>query len=375
MTDDTRLRVLWLIKGLAAGGSERLLVEHAIAGDRDRFDYEVAYLLADKRHLVGDLEELGVPTHCLGVQTEADPRWLWRLGRLLHTRKFDVVHAHSPVSASIARVVIRSSFPSTGFVYTEHNRWPSYHPITRTMNRLTYPLNNAVLAVSGDVVQSMNWSARRRAEVLTHGIDLDRVRANHAKRDAVRAELGVGPDEVLVITVANLRVNKRYPDLLAAARWVLDTGAPVRFAAAGQGPLEAEVRAEHARLGLGDRFTLLGYRSDAQRLIAGADLFALASSHEGLPVAVMEAFALGVPVVSTAAGGMNQAVHDGVNGLLVPPRDPNALADALVRALDPALRARLSAGAAASGERYSAKYSVARIEEIYREVSADRRRR
>jgi len=230
-------------------------------------------------------------------------------------------------------------------------------------------LNHAVLAVSSDVVQSMNPSARRRAEVLTHGIDLERVRAHRAERADVRSELGVGPDEVLVITVANLRVNKRYPDLLAAARWVVDTGAPVRFVAAGQGPLEAEIRAEHARLGLGDRFRLLGYRSDAQRLIAGADLFALASSHEGLPVAVMEAFALGVPVVSTAAGGMTQAVHDGVDGLLVPPRDPNALADALVRALDPTLRARLAAGAEASGARYSASFSVSRIESIYREVA------
>jgi len=374
MTDERRLRVLWLIKGLDAGGAERLLVEHAIAGDRHRFDFEVAYLLPEKQHLVGELEQLGVPTHCLGVATEADPRWLWRLSTLLRKRKFDVVHAHSPLSASMARVLVRSAFPSTAFVYTEHNRWPSYHPATRALNLVTYPLNQAVLAVSSDVVQSMYPSARRRAEVLTHGIDLDRVRAHRAERDAVRAELGVGPDEVLVITVANLRVNKRYPDLLAAARWVVDTGAPVRFVAAGQGPLEAEVRAEHARLGLGDRFRLLGYRSDAQRLIAGADLFALASSHEGLPVAVMESFALGVPVVSTAAGGMAQAVHDGVDGLLVPPRDPNALADAIVRALDPTLRARLAAGAAASGARYSATFSVARIESIYREVHAGRRR-
>jgi glycosyltransferase involved in cell wall biosynthesis len=375
VTEERRVRVLWLIKGLDAGGAERLLVEHAVAGDRGRFEYEVAYLLPDKVHLVDDLEALGVPTHCLDVRTEADARWLWRLGTLLREKRFDVVHAHSPVSASIARVVIRGGFRSVDFVYTEHNRWQSYHPVTRLLNRTTYALNNATLAVSDDVVESMTPSARRRVEVLTHGIDLDRVRSHQGERDAVREELGIGPDEVFVLTVANLRENKRYPDLLAAARRVIDTGAPVRFAAAGQGPLEVEIRAQHARLGLGDRFRMLGYRSDAQRLIAGADVFALASSHEGLPVAVMEAFALGVPVVATAAGGLAEAIHDGVNGLLAPPLDPDALAAALIRVLDPGLRAHLAVGATAAGARYSAEFSVSRIEGIYREVGTGRRRR
>ena len=83
---------------------------------------------------------------------------------------------------------------------------------------------------------------------------------------------------------------------------MLDRGVAVRFAAAGQGPLEAEVRKEHAASGLGDRFRLLGYRDDATRLIAGADLFVLASHHEGLPVSVMEALVLGVPVDRAGSG-------------------------------------------------------------------------
>ena len=100
----------------------------------------------------------------------------------------------------------------------------------------------------------------------------------------------------------------------------------------------------------------------------------LASSHEGLPVAVMEAFALGVPVVATAVGGLAEAVTDGVDGLLVPPRDPSALAAAIIRAAEPELRAHLATGAAAAGERYSAIGPVRRIEEIYAQVSATRSR-
>jgi glycosyltransferase involved in cell wall biosynthesis len=368
----SRLRVLWLTKGLGAGGAERLLVEQAAAGDHDRFDYEAAYLLPVKRALVPELERLDVPTRCLGVRTDTDLRWVWRLAAMIRDRRYDVVHAHSPLSASVARVLVRSSFRSTAVVYTEHNRWQSHNPVTRAANRATFALNDHVFAVSSDVLDSMTPKARARTEVLVHGIDLAGVRAHRSDRALVRRELGIDDHEVLAVTVANLRENKRYPDLLAAARHALDRGAPVRFVAAGQGPLEEEVHAEHRRLGLGDRFALLGYRADAQRLIAAADLFVLASSHEGLPVAVMEAFAAGVPVVATAAGGMAEAVTDGVDGLLVPPLDPEALAGAICRAADPALRATLAAGAALAGARYSATASVEAIEATYEKVARRR---
>lgn len=368
MSDPTRLRVLWLVKGLGRGGAERLLVEHASVADRSRFDYETAYLLSTRPRLAGELESWGVPTHCLGVANDADPRWLVRLTRLMRSGRFDILHAHSPLSASAARVLTRVGFRSTAFVYTEHNRWPSYHPVTRTLDRWTYGLNHAAVAVSRDVVDSMTPRARSRTEVIHHGVDLAAMRAHRRDRDAVRAELGVGPDEVLALTVANFRANKRYPDLLAAARRVVDAGAPVRFAVAGHGPLEAEIRAEHARLGLGDRFRILGFRDDAPRLMAGADLFVLASSHEGLPVTVMESFAVGVPVVATRAGGLVEAVTDGVDGLLVPAHDPTALAAAIVRATDPTLRARLGEGAVVAGERFSSVLSVRQIEALYERV-------
>ena len=174
------------------------------------------------------------------------------------------------------------------------------------------------------------------------------------------------------MTVANLRAQKNYPGLLAAARIVTDRGLPVRFAAAGQGQLEAEVHAEHARLDLGDRFELLGYRTDTTRLIASADLYVLASHHEGLPVTVMEALALGVPVVAPAVGGLPEVV-DERSGILVSPDDPAALADAIERvATDPALRARLSEGARASGNRFSSRHAVAELEATYRELAARR---
>src|SRR5439155_6870815 len=236
VTED-RVRVLWMVKGLGPGGAERLLAEHASAGDRRAFHYEAAFLLPWKRHLVPELDALGVRVHCLDVRSELDPRWLTRLARLLRRGRFDVVHVHSPSVAAPVRVLVRlRGRQRPALVYTEHNTWPSYRAATRIANRLTYRLDDATLAVSEDVRGSVTRRARPGVEVVVHGIDLARVRAHVPERDVVRAELGAGADDVLVVTIANLRAGKAYPDLLAAARLALDRGLPLRFAAAGQGP-------------------------------------------------------------------------------------------------------------------------------------------
>jgi glycosyltransferase involved in cell wall biosynthesis len=145
----------------------------------------------------------------------------------------------------------------------------------------------------------------------------------------------------------------------------------VRIVAVGQGQLEAESRALHAQLGLGDRVLLLGRRDDAVRVLAACDLFTLASDNEGLPVAVMEALALGLPVVATAVGGVPEAVTDGVEGVLVPPKQPEALADALAAlAADPERRAAMGLAASARSETFDIRVAARRLEDIYRQVLA-----
>jgi L-malate glycosyltransferase len=368
------LRVLWLIKGLGPGGAERLLVEQAAAGDRDRIRYEVAFVLDWKQHLVPELEDLGVRTHSLGVQSEHDPRWLPRLRRLLGRDDFDVVHAHSPLVAPAARLLVnaRPRARRPAFVYTEHNRWPSYRTLTRLANAATYALDDATFAVSDDVRDSVSSRWRDRVEVVVHGVDVTAVRALLQQRDAVRAELGVGERDVLAVTVANLRAGKNYPGLFRAARLVVDRGLPVQFVAAGQGQLADELTATLARSGLGERFRMLGYRDDATRLIAGADVFVLASHHEGLPVTVMEALTLGVPVVAPSVGGLREIVVTGENGILVTPESPAALADGIAQVTDPGVRAALARGAATTGDRFSSAHAVDRIESVYRRVAAAR---
>jgi glycosyltransferase involved in cell wall biosynthesis len=364
-----RIRVLWLVKGLGPGGTEMLLAGAARVRDREDFDYSAVYLVPEKSALVPALEASGIEVTCLAARGRGDVRWAWRLRRRLAEHPVDIVHAHSPFVAAAARIVARTLprrvRPVT--LSTEHNVWPAYARPTRILNAATYPLDRAHFAVSEEVRRSMPEWCRHRTETLVHGIDVNEVRVHRSQRERVRAELGVTPDECVVATIANYREHKDYPTLFAAARKIRDQNLPVRFVAVGQGPLENEVRVDHARSDLGDTFRLLGYRSDAVDVLAAADVFVLASRHEGLPVALMEALALGLPVVATGVGGVPEAVTDGREGLIVAPGHPEQLASAIADlARNPRRRAGLSKAAGARSAEFDSRHAIHHYEERYR---------
>lgn len=364
------LKVLWLAKGLGPGGAERLLVELARALDPSRFACQAAYLLPAKAQLAGELAAAGVPSVCLEAASPFAVRWAARLHRLVTESAIDVVHVHAPQPAAVARPVIRlMGRRRPALVYTEHNAWGGYGVLTRWANAFTYPLDDARLAVSEAAAVSIPGFLRRRTEVVVHGVDLEAVRAHRAARRASRAALGVSEDTVLVVTVANLRAHKDYPTLIGAARRAV-AAAPVRFVAVGQGPMEAEIRAMVEGSGLGDRFRLLGYRPDSLDVLAAADIFTLSSTAEGYPVALMEALALGVPVVATAVGGIPEAVRDGVEGVVVAPSRPDLLGDAIASvAADPRRREAMAAAAARRAELFDIRRAAERVGAVYEEVA------
>ena len=351
MTTAEPVRVLQVVKGLGPGGAERLLVSMAGVADQAAVRYEVAYVLPWKQHLVPELEALGVPTHLLaGRRGMGDPRWPGQLRRL--ARGFDVVHFHSPAVAAVARPVLRTMRGGPQLVSTEHNVWASHSPVTRVGNAGTLPLDRVRWAVSEEVVASSWPRWRARTEVLVYGTPVESLRARTSERAAVRAAHGWADDDVVVAHVANLRAHKDHPTLFQAAALAIAEEPRLRFVSIGQGPLESELRADLAGHGLGDRFVLLGYHDDPPAVLAGADVFTLSSVHEGLPISLLEAMALGLPPVVTAVGGNAEVVTDGIDGILVAPRQPEALAAAYVRlARDPELRARLGGTAAVAGGR------------------------
>lgn len=220
--------------------------------------------------------------------------------------------------------------------------------------------------LTGSALRRLGWATRpwtiftsdrdrarfggARSTTIPLGIDLDRFRPR-AGDGRLRRELGLAAGTALVGTVGLLKPQKAHEVLIAAAEQV-----DAAFVVAGEGPSRAFLEREIAARGLGDRFFLLGRRDDVPEVLADLDVFALSSDFEGMCLAVAEALAVGTPVVATEVGGVPQTVVHGETGLLVPPRDPDAIAAAINRLLaDPDEAARL---ARAGGERVRRLYPL-----------------
>lgn len=364
-------RVLLLIKGLGRGGAEQLLVSAAPYLDQTRWEYEVAYLLPWKDALVPDFRKSGLPVHCLGRTLG----WVARLRALVRERNIAVIHAHSPVPGIGARVALgRRGGPR--LVYTEHNVWERYHRATYWGNLLTFPRNDHVFAVADHVRVSIRYPPplrRRRMppiETLYGGLDPALIPDSDLGSE-VLDELGIPRGVPIVGTVANFKPSKGHLHLIEAAARVRQSVPDVRFVLVGQGPLEDEVRRRATELGLDGTVLFAGYREDATRVAGAFDVFALSSVYEGLPIALLEAMALGRPPVVTAVGGLPEVVTDGVNGLVVPPAHPQALAHGITTILrDRELRERLGVAAARRARDFDIRTAVRRTEQVYEELLA-----
>lgn len=362
-----RARILLLIKGLGVGGAERLLEAALPHLDRDRFDYRVAYMLPWKTALVPAFEAAGITVHDLKMRLPGDPRALARLVALLRRERINLVHGHLPMAGIWGRVAARlAGVPHV--VYTEHNVPERYALPTRVLNQLTYAMNDTVIAVSDEVRRAIEGYSNGRPTIVTvlNAVDADTLASVPVEREAVRREFGFPSGALLVTTVGNLTPKKRHAHLLAAAARVLTRHPGARFLLVGQGPLAETLRAEAQRLKLDGRLVFAGFRPDAVSLMAASDVFVLSSIHEGLPVALLEAMALGKPSVVTRVGGIPEAT-DEASSILVPPEHPEALADGIDALLaSPDLRTRMGEAARRRARvRYGVPQMVQAVEAIY----------
>lgn len=362
------MNVLLVIKGLGRGGAEQLLVSTVRHANRERISFRVAYLLPWKDALVAELRAEGADVVCLDGARGVG--WTRRLRHL--ARWADAVHVHSPYVAIGARLTLPRDLP---FVYTEHNEWSRYRRATYWGNAATYARNDHVFAVSERVRESIRLPGplglRRlpTIETLHHGPDptlLERAAAADA-----RTELTEGREVLVVGTVANLKAHKGIDVLLEAVPLVLRDVPDARFVVVGQGPLEAELRARAGAMGLNGTVRFTGFREDAARLAGAFDVFVLPSLHEGLPIALLEAMALGRACVVTSVGGVPEVVEDGEHGLVVQPSRPSELARSIVGLLrDPSARIRLGERARARAAEFDIRRAVRRMEAVWAKVAA-----
>ena len=293
-------------------------------------------------------------------------RALTALMRLMRDERPDLVHTHMPISGFLGRLaarmtrVPRVAYTCHGFLFNQPGPW-TRRAASLGLEWLGGWMTDVFLTVSeAEAADARRLCLARNPVAVGNGRDPARFHPDAGARARIRAELGVQPDQVVVAVVSRLVRHKGHLELVramqeapGAALWVIgerlltDRGEDIAAAL-------------HAA-GLGERLRLLGYREDIPSLLAAADIFALPSHFEGLPMSVIEAMLTGLPVVATDIRGPREQVLDGETGFLVPPMEVGPLARALARlAGDPALRARLGA---AGRRRALDKYDEDRVAE------------
>jgi glycosyltransferase involved in cell wall biosynthesis len=273
----------------------------------------------------------GVPDVHLRLRADGDLPGLLRLTRALHTHRADALLAtrwrefllggFAARLARTPRTVCRLGLKVT--------------PEDDLKRRLIFGLADRVIVNAEEIRAALlqrPWIAPEKVAVVHNGVDLER----YAELDGgaeFRAELGVPAEAPLVVNVGALTPQKDHATLVRATARLAAALPDVHVAAVGEGFLRADIESQVARAGVGDRFHLVGFRADVRPALAAADLFVLSSYNEGMPWAMIEAVAAGLPVVATDVSGTRACVDDGVNGLIVPERDDAALAAACTELL------------------------------------------
>lgn len=371
-----------VVNNMDVGGLEKVVLNLLSSLPEDRYELSLACLkgpgkLYDQVKLPRDQRIVLTTDKLTSVGfAKFDFRTLSGLRKFFRDKKIDIVHAHNFAPLIYAGLAAHSLPRRPRVVYSEHNQVNSASPSDLKKFGYYIRLADEAVAVSDNLHDILVRKLKVRTKVRTIKNGIDDRRFEGVTGDRVRKELGVGPDDVLVGTAVVLSKQKGITYLMSAAAKVLERCPNAKFVVAGDGPLRAELEAELASKNLGDKFRLLGYRSDIPELLSAYDIYVLPSLWEGLPLALLEALRLGKFIVCTTVGGNPEVVTDGVHGFLVPPGEPAPLAEKLVEAIENrALRARAAdVNPARFHKEFSLKAMTEGHERLFEELVAGRRR-
>ena len=353
-------RVLLLITGLDYGGAERQVVSLAVLLKARGWDVDVVTLLRPRAY-VPELQSAGIQVRHLGMQRGIpNPLAVLRLARLLRETNPQVVHSHM-VHANLLARVTRLLVRVPVLICTAHNIDEGGR-----MRELAYRLTDSLCDITTQVSQAgleryvrVKAVPRRKIMFVPNGVDTGRFHAD----DSIRAQMRstIGTDNVFVwLAVARFAEAKDYPTMMRAFAQVVARRKDVVLLIAGQGALQDETKRMAQDLGIGSYVRFLGVRKDIPALMASADAYVMSSAWEGMPMVLLEASAAGLPIVATDVGGNGEIVRNETNGFLVPPRNPDALAAAMLRLMDTPVEVRKRMGQSGR-ERIEAYYSLERV--------------
>ena len=342
-------QVLLTVNGLRAIGQRAALVAHP--------DGELRRRVAEGLDLIP-----------LAPRTEMDLSAAWKFSRLIKRLNPDVIHAHDPHGVAMASFALSLGGSTASGPALIASRRVDFHLKGNSLSRWKHRQVDCFIAASEAIRQILlhDGVEADRAVTVHEGIDVEHVVA--ADPVNIHETFWLPHQAPVVGNVAALVPHKGQRYLIEAAHLVVQEIPDARFVILGEGELREQLERQVHDHHLEKHVLLPGFRTDVLGCIKGFDLFAMSSVTEGLGTSLLDAMACSRPIVATTAGGIPEIVEDGVNGLLVPPRDARALADAIVRALrDASLRQRFGTAGLA---RVKARFTVERMVELTAAVYA-----
>lgn len=382
-----RIKVAHVVTRLDLGGAQQNTVHTVRRLDPARFDAflvcgEGGLLDAEVRSDPG-LRAVFLDSLVREVSPLRDLLALLELWKTFRAEAPQVVHTHSSKAGILGRLaaalagvpVVVHTYHGFGF----HDRQsPPVKALYLALERFCARFTTRLIFVSranAEYAERHGLGRAADAELIRSGVRLGDF---PAKTDAAALKMsaGIGRHKPLVVSIGNLKPQKNAADFVAAAAKVAQKVPEARFVFLGDGPQRKALEAKAFALGLGDKLLFLGWRRDGAQWLAAADAFAMTSLWEGLPRALVEAMATGLPSVCYATDGVTDLLRDGENGFLVAPGDLDAFAARLASLLtDDALRRRLGNAALASvGPEFDIDGMVRAQERLYERLIADARR-
>ena len=365
------MKILIAESSTAMGGQELAVLLHA-EGLRKR-GHDVRLILEPGSSICRKAVEQGLPVEPVAMSRLRYPTAIASFGRLMARDRPALLHVNSSRDSWIGGLAARFVTPRVKVVRSRHISTPLNKSVA---TRLLYRrLMDFVIVTGGELTRrgliERDGLEPDRVAAFPIGIDVGEFKPGRPDRD-LRLELGLAPGHRLVGLISYLRSYKGHEYFIEAAARVLPREKDVTFLIVGEGPEEGRLRARAASLGLADQVQLLGFREDLLSVFRSLDLFVIPSVEgDTIPQVLMQALAMGLPVVSTTVGSIPDVVQDGKTGFVVPPRNAGALAERILTLLaDAGLRTEMGRrGRALVEQEYSLDRMLDRLEEVYKKVA------
>ena len=273
----------------------------------------------------------------------------------VETNRYEIVHTQSPIGGVICRLACRRAHKlyGTKVIYAAHGfhfftgaplkNWIIFYNVEKYCSRFTDML---ITINQEDYSRARNFHAKEAVYVPGAGVDTHKFVASEGAREKIRTELGIDNDTMVLLAVGELIPRKNHIEVLEAIKLMKDKGdcPKLKFLIAGRGKIGQELQAKITELGLENEVMMLGFRRDVADVFAASDIYVFPSHQEGLPVALMEAMSVGMPVVCSKIRGNTDLIEEGVGGYLFDSKDANTLVAALERIMRDTSESRVAMG-------------------------------